>query len=734
MWGLHMNAIMLCTFSFLAAAMFPDRYNVVWDSPSHDSSGSMPLGNGDIGLNVWVEENGDLVFYIAKSDAWCENARLVKLGRIRVQCTPPLVVPGKPFKQTLDLRSGSILIEAAHTMRVWVDANRPMIRIEAESREPFDATARLEIWRTKPRKLKGEELSSAYGLAEGPGTVTVDPDVQVALPDRTVAWYHRNERSIWPDTMRLQGMDGWRPSGNDPLWHRTFGGALVSNPASEASATKHEWTVAIHAVQTGDVEEWYRQLDEPTTRARKTDWPAAWTAHEAWWHSFWERSWLDVDGAPDAATVSRGYALQRFVSACAGRGAYPIKFNGSLFNVDHGGGKKFDADFRAWGGPYWFQNTRLAYWPMLASGDFEMMPPFFNMFLDALPFAKARTQTYFGHAGAFFPETMYFWGAYTNDNYGWDRKNKCDGFVDNRYIRWHWEGQLELLAMMLDYFAYTQDEAFVREKLLPLAEPILAFFDMHFKRGADGKLRMDPAQALETWQDVVDPLPELAGLQIVMGGLLGLPERLTNDAQRTVWRRLRSELPTVPTREVVGNTVLAAAREIRDEVRNSENPELYAIFPFRLYGVGKPDLDLALRTFEVRRVKGNRGWQQDDTQAAFLGLAAEARRRVAERFATKDAGSRFPAFWGPNFDWIPDQDHGCNGLMALQTMLMQCEGRAIRLFPAWPKEWNVDFQLFAPFNTRVKGVYRDGHVESLEVAPPERRQDVVILDPQDPLK
>ncbi len=31
---------------------------------------SMPLGNGDIGLNVWVDPGGDLLFYISKTDAW----------------------------------------------------------------------------------------------------------------------------------------------------------------------------------------------------------------------------------------------------------------------------------------------------------------------------------------------------------------------------------------------------------------------------------------------------------------------------------------------------------------------------------------------------------------------------------------------------------------------------------------------------------------------------------------
>lgn len=29
-----------------------DQYNVIWDSPSRNAAGSMPLGNGQIGVNV----------------------------------------------------------------------------------------------------------------------------------------------------------------------------------------------------------------------------------------------------------------------------------------------------------------------------------------------------------------------------------------------------------------------------------------------------------------------------------------------------------------------------------------------------------------------------------------------------------------------------------------------------------------------------------------------------------
>jgi len=35
-------------------------YNVAWNSQSSGPSGSMPIGNGDIGANVWVDSSGQL--------------------------------------------------------------------------------------------------------------------------------------------------------------------------------------------------------------------------------------------------------------------------------------------------------------------------------------------------------------------------------------------------------------------------------------------------------------------------------------------------------------------------------------------------------------------------------------------------------------------------------------------------------------------------------------------------
>lgn len=109
-----------------------DTYNVVWDSPSKDCHGSMPLGNGDIGLNAWIEPSGDLVFYISKTDSWGDNARLLKVGKVRVTLGP--VPPVSPFRQELSLEDGTMNVRYGDgtKLRVWVDANHPVIHINSD--------------------------------------------------------------------------------------------------------------------------------------------------------------------------------------------------------------------------------------------------------------------------------------------------------------------------------------------------------------------------------------------------------------------------------------------------------------------------------------------------------------------------------------------------------------------------------------------------------------------------
>ena len=89
--------------------------------------------------------------------------------------------------------------------------------------------------------------------------------------------------------------------------------------------------------------------------------------------------------------------------------------------------------------------------------------------------------------------------------------------------------------------------------------------------------------------------------------------------------------------------------------------------------------------------------------------------------------ARFPVFWETKMDGTPDNDHGANSVNALQSMVLQSDGRKIYLLPAWPEDWDVSFKLHAAGNTTVECVYRDGRVKSLQVAPDSRRSDIVDM-------
>ena len=487
-----------------------DRYNVVWNTPSRDASGSMPVGNGEVGLNVWVEEDGDLLFYVARTDAWSEISRLLKLGRVRVSLSPNPFRKGQPFIQELKLRDGRIEIKAGAagepagrvTLGLFVDARYPVVHVVGESDEPLSVRVAIETWRTGKRVLTGDELQSTWTMQQAPAGLEIweSGDVVEAPLYNSVTWYHRNAYSIVPLTLEHQGLGHHAGVVADPLVNRTFGGRILGEgfagdePAAIRTAAplrRFHVRVAAHAAQTATVAAWKEQVND--IAARTANPTAALRATTEWWNAFWQRSWIFVDGESGEA-VTRAYVLQRWMTAAAGRGAYPIKFNGSIFTVEpeFTGGPKMNADWRRWGDCYWWQNTRLPYFPMIARGDFDQLAPLFRMYMAAAPLARARSTAYFGADGISFPETMTIFGTWSNRDYGWDRKGHAANDVVNEYIRHIWQHGLELTTLMLDYYDHTRDEAFLKDQLLPMAHDVLRYFDTRFPRDAAGKLVIQP--------------------------------------------------------------------------------------------------------------------------------------------------------------------------------------------------------------------------------------------------
>ncbi len=732
------------------------QYNIKWDSPSKDHNGSMPIGNGDIGLNVWVEENGDICFYIGKTDSWGDNGRLLKVGKVRVKCEPAIVNSGTIFYQELDLLTGSIKIsttgevngkQANMNFDLWVDANNPTIYLTYDCSIPVSVTANIELWRTEPYSLPKLEVSDLLEDRSKPGRlhepVIVEPDHLITESENYIGWYHHNKKSVGFDlTNTIQGLNEFYK--NDPILYRTFGAIITGSEVKKinnsilqtAPSKKGRLNIFVLTRQPAQPDEWQKAVNKLAKNIENIPFEKRKTEHKKWWSDFWNRSWIYATSADsnvsskddDAFVVTRAYTLQRFIDACAGRGNYPIKFNGSIFTVSTEG-TPGDADYRRWGPGYWWQNTRLPYLSMCASEDYDLMQPLFKMYADEIyPLSKKRTKKYFGFEGAYFPECMYFWGSTFTATYGWTPyEERKDPLQESRWHKWEWVSGLELVYMMLDYYDYTLDKKFLHDKILPAANDVLRFFNNYYKTNNAGKLVMHPSMACETWWDCTNPMPELAGLHSITKRLTALPENLTSKSDREFWSELSTKLPDLPLRETPSGIALAPAERFENKM-NVENPELYAVFPFRLFGIGMPNLEYGKNALKHRWDKGHFGWRQDDIFMAYLGLTEQAKSGLVERANNYDKTKRFPAFWGPNYDWTPDQDHGGTLMKTFQSMLLQTDpySKKIYLTPAWPKDWDADFKLHAPYNTIIEGSVIKGKIKNLKVTPESRLKDVIF--------
>lgn len=744
------------------------QYNLVWQSQSLNASESMPCGGGDIGLNVWVEK-GDILFYIARSGTFDENNAMPKLGRVRLQCSPN-PFNGEIFRQELNLETGSVTLsgqtgDLTAEVEIWVDVFSPVIHVQATGNREISVEAVYENWRFEDRLLqKNESFENSYKWASPAGLKTKKDHIR--FEDDAVLFYHRNTgETVFDVSVRQQKMEAVKSEMFDPLKNLTFGGKLVGDHFSPAGNTTGTylstgfkgWTlksdtpakeqsiqIYLHTGQYASHADWAFALESLVAEYRETKKPAR-RRTLAWWQRYWERGFVlinpqDSDETSPPWQVGRNYQLFRYMLGCNAFGAYPTKFNGGLFTYDPqfvNLDRPFTADFRNWGGgTFTAQNQRLVYFPMLKAGDFEMLKPQLDFYRRTLKNAELRSRVYWGHDGACFTEQIDNFGLPNCSEYGWNRPEGYDpGLMHNAWLEYLWDTSLEFCQIALEWHQFTGADI---AEYIPLIESCLTFFDEHYhylaaNRGTktldeNGHLILYPGSACETYKMAYNATSTIAALKTVTEGLLGLPDDYLDDAQREKWGAFLQRIPPISFRAIEGRPTLAPAK-LWERVNNVEAPQLYPVYPWRIYGIGKADIEVAVNTYrydpDVQEFMDHISWKQYNIFAACLGLTDEAARLSILKL--QDSGRRFPAFWGPGFDWVPDHNWGGSGMIGVQEMLLQTNGDTIYLFPAWPREWNVHFKLHAPHNTWVEAELIGGQASIIQVHPESRRKDIEIL-------
>ncbi|MCB1130767.1 MAG: hypothetical protein KDN05_06525, partial [Verrucomicrobiae bacterium] len=302
----------------------------------------------------------------------------------------------------------------------------------------------------------------------------------------------------------------------------------------------------------------------------------------------------------------------------------------------------------------------------------------------------------------------------------------------NAYVSYHYESQLEMSYLALEHHRFFGGDL---SPYLPLIRASVRFFDEHYQLrqkmrtgqplDENGKLVIFPSTSCETYRAARNPTDLIAGLHACLDALLELDDTLVPAEEKTYYRGFQQRVPDYTYGETKGDRILKPAATWK-RVQNFECPQFYPLFPFNRFALGRDDMQVFRDTWKHGTFRKDlvQSWHQNGIFFARMGMTAEAADYNTRKL--KDAPRRFPTFWGPGHDWVPDHNWGGSGMTGLQEMLMQTIGDRILLIPAWPKDWDCDFKLHAPGNTVVQGCIRSGQVKDLVVTPPARRKDVVI--------
>ncbi len=739
-----------------------------WYKPSKNSSESMPVGGGDIGLTVWVE-GGELLFYMQQSGAFDENNSFLKAGRIRLAIDN--LEPDPTFKQTLNLSEGNQNIQLGETtIKLWVDVYKPVIHIEIESKKTIQSTLSYENWRLTDRAfVKGETDQSSWKWTL-PKDLSYKAD-QIKPDKNKLEFFHQNADSTMFDlVVKQQGLDSKKSALYNPLIQRISGGVLYSKDyiftktedGNYANTPFRSWKYrSIHPSkqtriqivlynQQCELNEWKSKVETifSTINTIKDK-----EQNRRWWKEFNQRSFIRImeqsanateleKQKTEEAQIARNYTLFRHMLAANAYGAWPTRFNGGLFSFDPqwvDSTRKYSPDFRRWtGGTFTAQNQRLVYWPMLKSGDSEMMVAQFEFYLRILRNAEIRSEHYWGHKGGCFAEQIENFGLPNPTEYGWKRPSDFDKGVEyNAWLEYSWETVLEFSQMIIEAHCYSGMDI---RNYIPLIESSYLFFFEHYnyrakQRGRKNldefnKLIIYPGSACETFKMATNPSSTLAALMKLSEGIKKIQN---NYSIKLNIDSLSALIPPLPMREFEGKQTISPAKNW-ERANNVENPQLYPVFPWRIFGIGRDNKEIADNTYLhdpwSLKMRSHIGWKQDAIFAACLGMTDEARVLVGKKLS--DGPYRFPAYWGPGFDWSPDHNWGGSGMIALQEMLVQDgPNGAIYLCPAWPPEWDVHFKLHADKQTSIEAKVEHGKLKIIEVIPANRANDIQILLPQE---
>ncbi|SDI97684.1 glycosyl hydrolase family 95 catalytic domain-containing protein [Nonomuraea jiangxiensis] len=641
-------------------AAYLSKHDIVYNRPNTNPLYGMTVGNGRTGAMVW-NQNG-LTMQVSGVDLSQQSTYAA--GLVNLYSNPGMDTGYSSYQQRLSLYDGTLTTK-------W-DSNRTVTIMGSPN---------SEVMGIHVDDSRGGVSSVALDLSMwDPNTVQNIADVPDLNTWRTISTFASN--GVAGLSRGQTDANGFGYTLAATVEGANYSVQVVDGRKVRLNITPTSsytiWLTAasrINAPNRDSVTQARNQL----TSVKNAGYAATFTSYKNFWHDFWAKSFVQYsNGNRDADYMENVYYLSTYMIAAAGRGNYPAHFINGVFRATQ--------DQSKWSNAYWYWNQRDVYYSFFASNHTDLIDRHNNLYSRNYNALKAYTQTRYGVDGIWVPETM-----------GWD--GNARGTVNSDYTKNVLSTGYEAAYSMYLRARYTNDTNYLRDVAYPFMRETAKFYSAMLSHdAATNTYYMANSNAHETYWNVRNAITDLAAVRSIFPLTIQVSQELGVDSGlRAGWQNILNRL----TPYVVQNGAWQPHQPPISQTRNGENVSAELIWPYDLTGIGHPDYQTALNTWNQRPFPYGNVWANDAVQAARLGLGDQAyngMKTMLQKYQNYANG--MTSNTNGVFEYL-----GVH-LTAMNESLMQSYNGKIRVFPAVPGD--------SSFVGKLTLLARDGFLVSSE--------------------
>lgn len=407
--------------------------------------------------------------------------------------------------------------------------------------------------------------------------------------------------------------------------------------------------------------------------------------HRTWWRHFWERSSVQL---PDAQIESLWYMGLYLLASSSREGGASVSLHG-LWQPD----SRMPPSLGLYIWDFYPQ-----YWGIYGANHLELGTAYYEHFLSILPRLKEETVKFYGWDGVFVPGQMAIDGSWL--------------LAPWPHVLF-WPGTSAWIAQAFwQHYLYSRDETFLAEKAYPFMRECMLFYEGFLKKGLDDKYHIYPTQSPETGGWGRDDTLSLSLLRYLISGLLEAVNIMgLNETRREIWTEILDNLPDYHEDDS-GLHLKEGAAYSQCHRHLSHLAPIYPVGDINIDG-SRQELQLMERSLNTVVSKGYGIWVGWSFAWASI-IAARSGRKQMAWWTLKQLANAYVSCntFNLNLDWerngiASDTDAYCQdgnmaAVAAVNEMLVQSWGGCIRVFPACPPHWR---------DCRIEGLLCEGGVE-----------------------